>query len=150
MANQSKKEAVSSIKSHPTRKSIDSYNRRDSRQQAKDESVIVEEVPLFEVFNPADYEDGVKKEKDLHKINEIISIMKNTYTDKIENPVIYDPVFEEGKKEEKKPPVKKDAKGKPIIEEEPAPVIPDPIDYSSLLMRGPRIVTNFPLNYNMP
>jgi hypothetical protein len=70
--------------------------------------------------------------------------MTNTYTIKI------DPVFDEGKKEEKKPPPKKDAKGKIIIEEEPAPIIPPPIDYSELLMRGPRIVTNMPLHFNIP
>lgn len=75
--------------------------------------------------------------------------MQNEYTDKIENPPIFDPVFDEGKKEEKKP-VKKDAKGKIIVEEEPEPVLPDPIDYSDILMKGPRILSIFPLHYNMP
>lgn len=59
--------------------------------------------------------------------------MNNTYTDKIEEYVISDPVFEEGKKEDKKA-VKKDAKGKPIEEEEEAP--PEKVDYTELLMKG--------------
>jgi len=35
------------------------------------------------------------------------SLILNKFTDKIENPKIYDLVMEEGKKEEKKPPLKK-------------------------------------------
>lgn len=128
-------------------------NRRSSLASAtkdltNDEIVAAEEKPLFEIFNPKQYPDGIISEAELKKISEIVAIMSNSYTDKIENPLIFDPVFDEGKKEEKKPPVKKDAKGK-IIEEEPAPVIPDPIDYSELLMRGKRLVSKVPLHYNL-
>lgn len=56
--------------------------------------------------------------------------------------------MDEGKKEEKKP-IKKDAKGKIIIEEEPEVVAPEAIDYTDILMKGPRIITNIPLHYNI-
>lgn len=129
-------------------------NRRSSLASAtkdltNDEIPAAEEKALFEVFNPKQYPDGTTSEIELKKISEIIAIMSNSYTDKIENPAIFDPVFDEGKKEEKKPPPKKDAKGKIIVEEEPAPVIPDPIDYSELLMRGKRLVSRVPLHFNL-
>lgn len=38
-------------------------------------------------------------------------IIKNEYKEKIETPKIFDPVFDEGKKEEKKAPEKKQGKG---------------------------------------
>lgn len=91
---------------------------------AVNEEAAIEETPLFEIFYPRDYEDGIKKEAELKKISQIIAMMKNEYTEKIENPPLYDPVQDEGKKEEKKPPPKKDAKGKIIVEEEPEPVLP--------------------------
>ena len=58
-------------------------------------------------------------------------MIENIFTDKIEDPPIFDPVFDEGKKEEKKP-VKKDDKGK-IIEEEPEVIVPEKVDYTELL-----------------
>lgn len=107
-----------------------------------------EEANIFEVFQPGEYEDGIKRETELKKISEIMSLMENTFTEVIENPAIFDIVMDEGKKEEKKP-VKKDAKGKIIVEEEPEVTVSDPIDYSSLLMRGPRSVSILPLHYNL-
>jgi hydrocephalus-inducing protein len=59
---------------------------------------------------------------------------------------IHDPVFEEGKKEEK--PVGKAAKkGDKPLEEEVKPV-EEVIDYSHLL-KGPREVSVIPLHYNL-
>lgn len=61
--------------------------------------------------------------------------MNNEFNEKWELPPVYDPVFEEGKKEEKKP--KKDAK-KGKEEEEPEVVEPETFDYTELLHKGKR------------
>jgi hypothetical protein len=72
------------------------------------------------------------------------------FTKKIDLPKISDPVFEEGKKEEKAPPPKPVKKGdKPPVEEEPKPVEEEKIDYT-YLRKGERVVTFIPVHFNIP
>lgn len=53
-------------------------------------------------------------------MEKLIKVMRNEVKEKWEVPAVYDPVFEEGKKEEKKP--KKDSKKGKKDEPEEAPV----------------------------
>lgn len=59
-------------------------------------------------------------------------------------PKIYDPVFEENKKEENKPA----KKGKEVIEEV-VEVVEEVIDYTDLLHKGKRDFSTIPVHYNL-
>lgn len=72
--------------------------------------------------------------------------MRNEVKEKWEVPAVYDPVFEEGKKEEKKP--KKDTKKGKKDEPEEAPPEPEVFDYTNLLHQGKRITNEMVFHYN--
>lgn len=78
-------------------------------------------------------------------ISKMKALMNNTYTDKIEIVAkIHDPVFDEGKKEEK--PQKAAKKGDKLPEPEEPKI--EVVDYS-YLQQGSRSVCEIPLHYNL-
>ncbi|EGR29178.1 hypothetical protein IMG5_161280 [Ichthyophthirius multifiliis] len=123
--------------------------KKNIQKIGQDNSQIeeIQENNLFDVFQPYQFQNFEEELAFNKKINTLISLFTNQYKEKIENPPIHDPVFLEGKKEEKKP-IKKDAKGKIIPEEISPAQPPEIIDYTELLMKGIRTKTIFPLHYN--
>jgi len=94
----------------------------------------------------------IKKETcTLKKLGILKCIIENKFEETLELPKIYDLVFEEGKKEEKKPvqTQKVSKKGK-VEEEEKIEEPPHKIDYTPLLHKGPRKFTVMPFFYNIP
>ncbi|EGR28756.1 hypothetical protein IMG5_169530, partial [Ichthyophthirius multifiliis] len=145
---QQQQKKVSKQKVHINQKSNQQQDHQQQLQYKKEEELQEDEQDLFDIFLPKPYNTQEEKEKDLKILNELIKLFQNKYTEKIEHPINLYPVFEEGKKEEKKP-IKKDAKGKPIIEEEPEIPQQVPIDYTQTLMKGPREITYIPFHFNI-
>ena len=78
--------------------------------------------------------------------NRLPSLVKwhnSLYKEKLELPKIYDPVFDENKKEERKPA----KKGKEVIEE-PVEVVEEPPDYTPCHI-GKREFVELPVHYNL-
>ena len=94
----------------------------------KDQFDEMAEEELYEVVYPGEWEDDFQKEQFNLMISNCVKLIKGEFTEKLELPVLHDPVYDEGKKEEKKG---KDAKKGVVQEEEP--VKEEVFDYSHLL-----------------
>ncbi|CAD8206755.1 unnamed protein product [Paramecium octaurelia] len=122
-------------------------SRQKSRPKSQPKSAgnLVEQS-YYDVFYPASFEDEIQKQNFNDLITKVKALIENKYHEKIEIATkIHDPVFDEGKKEEK--PQKPAKKGdKPPEPEEPKVEI---IDYT-YLQKGERQFNEVPFHYNLP
>lgn len=100
--------------------------------------------PLFEVFLPKKFETEAEKELYLKKIHDFENLITGKFSDKLSFQKFVDPVWEDLKKEEKKP-AKKGAKEEEPLAEQQEPEVP----LSEVCYRGQRAFTTMPVHYNL-
>eukprot|EP00825_Cyclidium_porcatum_P002075 TRINITY_DN1095_c0_g1_i4.p1 TRINITY_DN1095_c0_g1~~TRINITY_DN1095_c0_g1_i4.p1 ORF type:complete len:1802 (-),score=468.45 TRINITY_DN1095_c0_g1_i4:3309-8714(-) len=142
-------------KKDPSKKSQASKLSRpgQSKHSKEVEEKKMEEIPsqaespfLFELFEPKEWVSEEEKKKWESNLEILQKMIKNEFKDKLQVDDIYDPVFDEAKKEEKKGAKKGNKEVE--VQEEPQKQ-PEVIDYTELLHKGKRFITNMPLHYNM-
>lgn len=109
------------------------------------------QIPLFDIFYPRDWVSSEERETYFKLASDLQRIIQNKFKEKLEVPKIFDPVLEEGKKEEKKV-TKKDPKtGKEIVVQEEEEIREQEVfDYTELLMKGRRDYITLEIHYNLP
>ena len=108
--------------------------RKSIIKEQFEESQILQEQSYFDVFKPGTWRDEMEKVAADELFQKIEDLVRGRYKAKIELQKINDPVFEEGKKEEK-PVAKAAKKGDKPVEEE-VKKEEEVIDYTYLL-KGP-------------